>query len=544
MPAETTASPLGRVPQEVLEHIAFFAATDGFLGPPAGLVPLLSLNRAMHDALSFQNNPHLYARVFAGKYDEDAAVRRLGAAQLPATALAEELQRRSLVLKRIRARYDSKVPSSDKHLGRVMWTAYLMVLENDGKNERQLLEYARANEWLKEYLFDARGASQFFETITASDKWIANSELMSLALWLFWYLLQPEDYLNNDAPSRDASGILKVIALGAHKYPSCYPDWVDFVPRGPNTAPTTIRHFSSEFRLVAPAPAPAAILAYLTLANKSGVSWDSISYSKPIFPPLDVDRTARTSAERDCEWARLRNLAEPKIFLRPTMSGAFTPGSLEGVWEGVFTYTEFTSYAALLSGAPPSVLQRSLVAQHSQTIKVREWHFVAPAADHDNDHDHDADADAPMLLLHGDHEQRPLGPGNPSRGYVPDGIEIHEGSDRLELVLPGHKRPVVYHAWASVRKQGLQARVQDVFLTGEGHSAWGQFNLVGRVRPSDGYISLSKEYMQTDGDRGKWLYRAYMVGNANGNLAGRWRDTLSPAHIQGYEGTWVASRRR
>lgn len=50
--------------------------------------------------------------------------------------------------------------------------------------------------------------------------------------------------------------------------------------------------------------------------------------------------------------------------------------------------------------------------------------------------------------------------------------------------------------------------------------------------------------MQTDGDRGKWLYRAYMVGNANGNLAGRWRDTLSPAHIQGYEGTWVASRRR
>ena len=49
---------------------------------------------------------------------------------------------------------------------------------------------------------------------------------------------------------------------------------------------------------------------------------------------------------------------------------------------------------------------------------------------------------------------------------------------------------------------------------------------------------------QTDGDRGKWLYRAYMVGNANGNLTGRWRDTLSPPSVAGYEGTWVASRRR
>lgn len=57
--------------------------------------------------------------------------------------------------------------------------------------------------------------------------------------------------------------------------------------------------------------------------------------------------------------------------------------------------------------------------------------------------------------------------------------------------------------------------------------------------------SYSSEHnVQTDGDRGKWLYRAYMVGNASGSLAGRWRDTLSPAHIQGYEGTWVASRRR
>lgn len=31
---------------------------------------------------------------------------------------------------------------------------------------------------------------------------------------------------------------------------------------------------------------------------------------------------------------------------------------------------------------------------------------------------------------------------------------------------------------------------------GKGHSAWGQFNLYGRVRPLDGFISFSKEYVR------------------------------------------------
>ncbi len=34
--------------------------------------------------------------------------------------------------------------------------------------------------------------------------------------------------------------------------------------------------------------------------------------------------------------------------------------------------------------------------------------------------------------------------------------------------------------------------------TFQGHSAWGQFSLVGRVRPCDGFISLCKEYVSFD----------------------------------------------
>ena len=49
--------------------------------------------------------------------------------------------------------------------------------------------------------------------------------------------------------------------------------------------------------------------------------------------------------------------------------------------------------------------------------------------------------------------------------------------------------------------------------------------------------------LQVDGDRGSWLYRGYLVGNTFGHLAGRWRDTLSPVEVDGYEGCFAMSRR-
>ena len=45
-------------------------------------------------------------------------------------------------------------------------------------------------------------------------------------------------------------------------------------------------------------------------------------------------------------------------------------------------------------------------------------------------------------------------------------------------------------------------------------------------------------------DRGLWLYRGYLVGDADGSIVGRWRDTLSPPAVLGYEGSFMVSRRR
>jgi len=151
-----------------------------------------------------------------------------------------------------------------------------------------------------------------------------------------------------------------------------------------------------------------------------------------------------------------------------TFSSELNVSSFEGIWEGFFTYTEFTAYAAMLRGAAPQVIQKSIVGSHQQTWKLREWHLVEGVADSDD-----------------------LYRGDPLRSYFPIGARISETSDGLTLTLPGRALPIAYQ-----RAGTRPGKVVDVIITGEGHSAWGQFNLTGRVRPCDGFISLSKDYVR------------------------------------------------
>jgi hypothetical protein len=220
------------------------------------------------------------------------------------------------------------------------------------------------------------------------------------------------------------------------------------------------------------------------------------------------------------------NLAENP--LTSQFSGAYKVGSLQGVWEGVFTYTEFTTYAALLSGRSPSVLHNCMVAQHRQTWKLREYHLtVSTGADGITD------------------GTKSLSSGDPLKAFFPSGIRIHEHAGIVEVLEPGKMAPLFYRqpSACSAEAEGFKCpEIQDIIVVGEGHSAWGQFNVFGRIRPYDGFVSLLKEYVE--GDRGQWLYRGYLVGSINGSLTGRWRDTLSLPGANGYEGCFVMSRRR
>lgn len=232
----SASMPLDAVPHEVLEQIAFFTATNTFLGPPSGLVPLLLVNRQIYSWLSTQSNHHLYGRIFVNKFDIGAVTRRIGADRTTPQILTRELQRRCFHLKRIRARSDSIIYSLegvDSGCARaILLDAFFMMLENEGKNEKQLREYAGMDHWLREYWFHEAGASRAVAFLRA-EKWLPDTQERSLAMWLFWFLLRPGqlpdillrcvsklatgDFRKDDEASSNALNTIKTLALAAHK---------------------------------------------------------------------------------------------------------------------------------------------------------------------------------------------------------------------------------------------------------------------------------------------------------------------------------------
>ncbi|EIW76650.1 hypothetical protein CONPUDRAFT_139394 [Coniophora puteana RWD-64-598 SS2] len=520
------------VPQEIIEHIAFFAGTQYVLGPPSDLLPLLLTSRAFHRQLADSYNPWLYARIFEYKFDLRAAARRLGAEAMTVLVLKAELQKRCAYLKKIKARTSAFLNEDDDDLSddgvraELLWMAYLMMLENDGKNERHLREYAQMETWLWDYWFDARGASRASQLVSM-DKWLPDTEQNSLAMWLFWLLFDPEQPIRSKASFRIVPVVLKLAALAANRYPICLPSWATFLPQvGPKSrGGNPIEHFSQTYHLKPPPLTSPAILSYLTLAIQ--YSSDREVMHRAPHTPSKLSASVNSSLEWEADWYRCSSLGQADY--SRAHCGAYVPGCMEGIWEGLFTYTEFTAYAALLSGGPPSALQKSLVAQHRQTWRLREYHLMV------------ADTDG--------RSKRCLATGDPLRGFFPVGTHIRETSGGIEVQQPRTEDALCYqssssspHSPSSDPNHSHWREIADIMIVGEGHSAWGQFNLIGRVRPLDGFITLAKEY--TDGERGRWLYRGYLVGNVNGNLSGRWRDTLSPTEVPGYEGCFVMSRRK
>lgn len=195
------------IPHDVLEHIAFFTAIDPLLGPPTGLLNFVSLSKRTYDTLAFNKNPLLYARICAAKFDLDAPVRRLGKNALTASALANEFVKRCIVLKRLRSHalvHEVNPTFEDEQtLNETLWTAYLMVLEDGGRNVSQLRN-ACISDWLTAYWFDEAGSSGAVHSLQI-DEWPASGlgasvnslgwyrcrPHLTLSMWLFWFFFDP-----------------------------------------------------------------------------------------------------------------------------------------------------------------------------------------------------------------------------------------------------------------------------------------------------------------------------------------------------------------
>jgi hypothetical protein len=215
MPAPT----LDTISPEILEYIAFLVGTKPLLGPPSSLFSLICTNRWIHSCLSPVSNPYLYARIFLAKFDYGHVFRRLCPEDNRSVVLSNELQQRCVYLKRIRARTDSVFTSEHPHSisGTVLWTAYLMMLENEGKNERQLEEYAEIDCWLKDYMFG--DLNSVYSTMRVSTEWPSNTGEISLAMWLLWFFMKPGVYKNPQLVLPDSQCPTKIVTSNLESSP-------------------------------------------------------------------------------------------------------------------------------------------------------------------------------------------------------------------------------------------------------------------------------------------------------------------------------------
>lgn len=140
-PAVThSRSPLERCSPEILERVVLSEAEERLPGPPSTLLPLLTTSKTLNFALSPNTNNSLYASIFALKFDTAALSRRFNERWFTSQCLSSELRHRFKVLNRIR-RGDIDGPM----LPRDLWTIFLLLLEHDYKNTRQLTEWAKAD---------------------------------------------------------------------------------------------------------------------------------------------------------------------------------------------------------------------------------------------------------------------------------------------------------------------------------------------------------------------------------------------------------------
>jgi len=159
------------LPLEVLEDVAFWVAIENTSIPaPSALIPLLLLDRETSKFLSFDSNHPLYARIYAAKFDTKTTIRRLGKARLTAQGMAEELKKRCVHLRALRTLSESEIEPA-------IWTIFVMMLENDEKNEKLLLEHTKIAHWLKCHWVAISSTLE-------EEGWPPNSLFHAVCMWL------------------------------------------------------------------------------------------------------------------------------------------------------------------------------------------------------------------------------------------------------------------------------------------------------------------------------------------------------------------------
>jgi hypothetical protein len=178
------SSYLETVPYNVLCHIAYLSASSCVLAVPSDVLRLMLTSRTIYHTLAVSSCPHLYADLFRVKFDIAAHKRRMRfPGQLTSSSLSAELVRRYGMLRHVRL---GQVPSQVL-LAQDLFTAYMMILESDGLNEKQL-EEVHFSEYATTIVRNRLSRSGAKDLLAEG--------IDSLAMWTMWLTLSPREYIN------------------------------------------------------------------------------------------------------------------------------------------------------------------------------------------------------------------------------------------------------------------------------------------------------------------------------------------------------------
>ncbi|SPO35157.1 uncharacterized protein PSFLO_00628 [Pseudozyma flocculosa] len=393
--------------------------------PPNDLRSLLLVCRRFHHLLNIAANPRLYARVFRSKFDTAAIERRFGKHAVSSANLAQELRRRCLVLRRMRRCVENQElcpggVSEETYpiLVENLWTAYMMLLENDGLNLQQL-------KWgqIESYLAIHHAKVMLSDAVRPG--YPADSVDRALALHITYLLTDPEQLASESKDeSEEKLFVLRPFVFAAHKFTAMLAPWtmrnlpLDRYPdsayegqgTGPNQRPNPfladltpraraceIDHCGQRIRIAIPVLSHGALFSFFMKVEKDPAvlgmgallgqtddlgadptggggapaagQGDANGMGRRVRARSSRSPLSLSSLDHDRDVLRLLLCADPHT--SPGLSPLNCSGMFEGTWEGRFSFFDFDSYREMLAGRMRSLYEGPF-GEQPQIWKIRE----------------------------------------------------------------------------------------------------------------------------------------------------------------------------
>ncbi|KAH0834090.1 hypothetical protein J3R83DRAFT_11375 [Lanmaoa asiatica] len=576
---------LERIPLDVLTHVAFFTTDPSPTSPLDALLQLLLSCRHIHRLLSIESCPQLYARIFREKFDLGGHHRRERHGTRTTSCLAAELRVRRRVLRRMRL---SQVDSRDV-LGD-LWTAYLMLLESDGLNELQL-HTAGIGDWVLRVLRDCHSPTNnetdghvLAVAVSVACLVLSHNQISSLPVGdrnQVLNLLRPYTMPMPKFLSTNVSGAVeRRISVSTSKSQGRGPGQLTLACKISDGVDAHLPHPSYYSRFAISTPDLLTASVFLTFAFLEATPLQvpphlpvtrAIAIATERHGPTMTDFTAFTTRktplvadsflqcqyrESDTDLARerqrpSRSTNHDEDFYRiarhlhaPAEAWellAYIPGLLTGVWEGCYMVAPLTSCPS--AGTPDPDVRQDFLCRQPIQFRLEEYVTFSPwlplpVETHDGFDGH------VLRGLSASQEESTVGP---RFSFVHTIVIFFTFRKRIQFSDGNAAESYHYEPFrlSGASESGRNHRhALDVVITGETphrfEAAWGSYSFIGRVRLSDGLISLTrKPKIAGDDACGTWVFEGYL--HSRSTFAGQW-STLSAPGQEGIGGIFSVSK--